>query len=399
MIRSVKKLITDQVDHIRLPEQAKILASADRRGLPNKAINIENAIQLAYTWLCQAQDATPDGGVSRDFSLVSGWATSYPETTGYIIPTFLELSARNNLPEANQRARKMLDWLVSIQFEEGGFQGGKADATPRVPVTFNTGQILLGLAAGRKVFGEIYQSPMLKAAIWLRDSLDEDGCWRRHPTPFAAPGEKAYETHVSWGLYEAARIEGEQGFQDAADRNVYWALTKQTQNGWFQDCCLENPSAPLTHTLGYVLRGVLEAYEFSSNADFLDAAKLTANGLLKAIDDNGYLPGRLKADWSPAVSWACLTGSVQIAYCWLRLFEITGDPAYLDAGKRANLYVRRTLSTDGDPHIVGGVRGSFPVDGDYGRFEFLNWAAKFFIDSHVKELSLNPASSAATAKK
>ena len=230
---------------------------------------------------------------------------------------------------------------------------------------------------------------MLKAATWLRDSLDEDGCWRRHPTPFAAPGEKAYETHVSWGLYEAARIEAEQGFQEAADRNIYWALTKQTQNGWFQDCCLENPSAPLTHTLGYVLRGVLEAYEFSGNPDFLNAAKLTANGLLNAIDDRGYLPGRLKADWSPAVSWACLTGSVQIAYCWLRLFEITGDPAFLNSGKRANLYVRRTLLTEGGPDVVGGVRGSFPVDGDYGRFEFLNWAAKFLIDSSIKELQLD----------
>jgi len=399
MIRSVKKLITDQVEHLRLPTQAKLIAQTDRRGLPSQAIDAEAAIHLAYNWLCQAQDATADGGVSRDYSLVSGWATSYPETTGYIIPTFLELSGRNNLPEAGIRARKMLDWLVSIQFADGGFQGGKADASPCVPVTFNTGQILIGLAAGCQTFGEEYRTPMFKAAIWLRDSLDEDGCWRRYPTPFAAPGEKAYETHVSWGLYEAARIENDKGFQEAADRNIYWALTKQNPNGWFDDCCLENPAAPLTHTLGYVLRGLLEAYEFSGNADFLNAAKLTADGLLTAIDDHGYLAGRLNADWSPAVPWVCLTGSVQIAYCWLRLFEITGNQIYLDAGRRANLYVRKTLMTDGDPSITGGVRGSFPVDGDYGRFEFLNWAAKFLIDSHIKELSLDPHLSISAAQK
>jgi len=389
MIRAVKKLISDQVEYIRLPEQARLIASADRRGLTNRAVDAEKAIQLAYSWLCRAQDAAPDGGVSRDFSLVSGWATPYPETTGYIIPTFIDLAERNDLPEAKQRAKRMLDWLVSIQFEEGGFQGGKADATPRVPVTFNTGQILIGLAAGRRTFGEMYHSPMSKAAIWLRDSLDDDGCWRRHPTPFAAPGEKAYETHVSWGLYEAARIEADKGFQEAADRNIYWALTKQNENGWFKDCCLKNPAAPLTHTLGYVLRGILEAYEFSGNADFLEAAKLTADGLLRASDNTGYLPGRLNPDWSPAVSWVCLTGSVQIAYCWLRLYEITGQEHFLEAGKRANHYVRRTLLIDGDPSVVGGIRGSFPVDGEYGRFEFLNWAAKFFIDSHLKELDLD----------
>jgi hypothetical protein len=31
------------------------------------------------------------------------------------------------------------------------------------------------------------------------------------------------------------------------------------------------------------------------------------------------------------------------------------------------------------------VKGSFPIDGDYGQFEYLNWATKFAIDSYTAE--------------
>src|SRR3546814_21159950 len=40
------------------------------------------------------------------------------------------------------------------------------------------------------------------------------------------------------------------------------------------------------------------------------------------------------------------------------------------------------------PDTSGGVKGAFPVDGDYGAFEYLNWAAKFTIDANRKELAL-----------
>jgi hypothetical protein len=34
-----------------------------------------------------------------------------------------------------------------------------------------------------------------------------------------------------------------------------------------------------------------------------------------------------------------------------------------------------------NPGLRGGIKGSFPFDGDYGRFEVLNWATKFFVDA------------------
>ncbi|EWY41277.1 hypothetical protein N825_27355 [Skermanella stibiiresistens SB22] len=339
-------------------------------------------------WLREAQDksASRDGGVARHFSLLEGWAASYPETTGYIVPTLIAQARLRGDDDLRQRARRMLDWLVSIQFSEGGFQGGVIGQTPRVPVTFNTGQILIGLAAGVAEFGDAYRPAMTKAADWLASSLDEDGCWRRFPTPFAKADDKSYETHVAWGLLEAARLDPARGWGEAALRQVRWAISRQRPNGWMADCCLEEPSRPLTHTLGYALRGILEASRFApEQGEFRSAGVRLADGLLGCVGSDGALPGRLTAEWKPAVDWVCLTGAVQVAHCWLMLYQDTGRADYKDAALRVNSHVRRTVDPAGPPETRGGVKGSFPVDGDYGTFEYLNWAAKFFIDASQLE--------------
>jgi hypothetical protein len=184
---------------------------------------------------------------------------------------------------------------------------------------------------------------------------------------------------------EAARMDPERGYGEAAMRNVRWALTKQRPNGSFADCCLTDPERPLTHTIGYVLRGVLEGYRFSGEQEFLAAALQTANGALSASRSDGFLPGRLSPDWKPAAKWACLTGSVQIAHCWLLLYQITNNTKFRDAAFRTNAYVRARVSLNGPAETRGGVKGSFPIDGEYGRFEYLNWACKFFIDANLLE--------------
>jgi hypothetical protein len=380
-----------------LPPAAAAVRRADRAGLPESDPGIERAVDEAIAWLARAQDCsrTQDGGVARHYCLLSGWGSSYPETTGYIVPTLLNIARIHGGPlaeEARRRARRMLDWLVSIQFPEGGFQGGLVDSTPVVPVTFNTGQILLGLASGAQAFGDPYREPMRRAADWLVATQDADGCWRRNPTPFAEPGEKAYETHVAWGLFEAARVESAGGrYADSALANVRWALGRQRPNGWFEDCCLSDPSQPLSHTIGYALRGLVEAYLFTRDSAVLGAARKTADGLLMAIREDGFLPGRMGPDWRGTVRWSCLTGTVQIAYCWFVLYQETGRPEYREAGRAANRYVRRTIKVDGPLETRGAVRGSFPVHGGYCTYQYPNWACKFFIDSHVLELEVRGA--------
>jgi len=393
-LRSVLKPLRSAQEHFILAAAAKQEARRDRAGLPDSDPGLEKAIDEGVSWLGRAQDhsSTHDGGVARHYSLIDGWGPSYPETTGYIVPTMLAYAKWKNDEEFRHRARRMLDWLLAIQLPSGGFQGGTVDDRPVVPTTFNTGQILLALASGVQEFGDSYRQSLRRAADWLVDTQDPDGCWRKYPSSFAEPGEKAYDTHVAWGLMEAARVEDRKAYGEAALANVQWALRQQQENGWFDKCCVLDHMQPFTHTIGYVLRGILEAYRFSKESSLLQAARKTADGLLSALKPDGFLPGRLDHQWQGTVSWACLTGTVQIAYCWLVLFQDTGDTRYRDAAFSANRYVRRTMRVDGPPSPRGGIKGSFPVDGGYGTYEYLNWACKFFVDSHMLEQTVRRSS-------
>jgi hypothetical protein len=355
---------------------------------------MERSIDETVKWLCRAQDntASEDDGVARHYSLTSGWGPSYPETTGYIVPTIIDTAKRCGDDQLLDRARRMLDWLLTIQMSDGAFQGGTIESRPIVPVVFNTGQILLGLAAGAEEFGEPYTTAMHRAARWLVAAQDEDGCWRTFQSPFAKRGERAYDAHVAWGIAEAARVGNEQAYGESAVRSVRWVMSKQNEKGWFSDCCLTDPQYPITHTLGYALRGMLEVYRYERDSDILAAAAKAADGILGAIRDDGFLPGRLDADWSGGDSWSCLTGNVQIASCLLILFQETGETRYREAGFALNRFVRRTQQFDVQQGKCGGVKGSFPVSGRYGTYEYLNWAAKFSVDSNWLESDIHEKS-------
>jgi hypothetical protein len=91
-------------------------------------------------------------------------------------------------------------------------------------------------------------------------------------------------------------------------------------------------------------------------------------------------------DFSGAVTWCCLTGSAQTSLVLSKLAAHTGDSRYREGARRINRYLmaRHDISSP-DPAIRGGLAGSWPVDGDYGRLMVLNWATKFLIDALLDE--------------
>lgn len=389
MLDGIRRRAVSVRDYLRLTPDARRERRRDLwRGLGDDP-GIDRAVEESVAWLCRAQDhsATADGGVARDYSLIAGWGPSYPETTGYIASLFLELADDLDDPSLRERARRMLDWLITLRLPGGGYGGGTVERARGGPaVTFNTGQILIGLAAGADRLGERYLEPMHEAASWLVASQDADGGWRRHPSPYARSPESTFDTHVAWGLLEAGRVGGAESYTEAALRNVRWALGRQAANGWFAGCCLSDSTRPLTHTLGYALRGVVEAWRHTADGACLEGARRAAWGLLTALDPvSGFLPGRLDRSWRGTVPWACLTGSVQIAGCWLLLYRETGDTRLRDAAYAANAFVRRTVAMDGGAQTRGAVKGSFPVSGEYGGYRYPNWAARFFIESNLLE--------------
>src|ERR1700690_747499 len=106
----------------------------ERRTSGDTDLPIDRTISEALAWIGRAQDKSrsADGGVARHYCLITGWGTSYPETTGYIVPTIIREGKALQYSALLERARKMLDWLVSIQMPGGGFRGGVASDGPAV---------------------------------------------------------------------------------------------------------------------------------------------------------------------------------------------------------------------------------------------------------------------------
>jgi len=77
-------------------------------------------LAAAADWLRRAQDATTDGGVAGRYRLRTGWSSSYPETTGYIVPTLLRLAERFG-EDYHDRAGRCIEFLKSVQLDCGAF--------------------------------------------------------------------------------------------------------------------------------------------------------------------------------------------------------------------------------------------------------------------------------------
>jgi hypothetical protein len=364
---------------------AKLLPK--RRATAN--LDPELALRAAAEWLSRAQDATDSGGVSAHYDATKRkWVGAYPETTGYIIPTFFRYAEFCGETAYRARAIRMAEWESDIQLPEGGVRAGTMDAAQIVPTIFNTGQVLFGwTAAWQQTRNERFRNSLIRAAEWLVAAQDEDGAWRRFASPFAAHELNTYNTRVAFGLAQAGKALGKQKYIDAAMRNVEWALTQMRPNGWLENNDLEDNSRPLTHTIAYATRGILEVGLIASNGAFVDAAARIARAVAQTQRDDGALPGRLNAGWRSAARWTCVTGNAQMAIVWQRIAHNAGDRSMLPAAEKANRFNMsvQDLSTP-DPGIRGGIPGSHPRGGGYMTNRYPNWAAKFFMDALMLQL-------------
>jgi hypothetical protein len=176
---------------------------------------------------------------------------------------------------------------------------------------------------------------------------------------------------------------------DAALDNADYAMRLQLPNGWFEQCCLSDPELPLLHTIAYTMQGLLGIGRLTGQADLIRAARRTADSLLDLMDENGFLPGTIDRRFKGAADYCCLTGSAQTSIVWAELYQITGSRRYRNAFQRVNRYLMSCHDTSSPALTVrGGMTGSWPVWGEYGRYKVLNWATKFFLDALLLEKQL-----------
>jgi uncharacterized protein YyaL (SSP411 family) len=372
-----------------MPRHARLILSDIGRPAAREQQPHERHLAGVMDWLVRAQDVRQGhgdaGGVSAGWSFEDGWLPSYPETTGYIIETFLAASRLLGRPELATRAGRMIDWELSLQQADGAFPGHFGEPGSH-PVIFNQGQILHGLVAG---YTQLGRQDCLEAAVrggrWMAAQQDGDGCWRRfehHDTLHV------YNTRATWALLATGLISRERALVEASRRNLDWALAQQTASGWYASNAFVPWRSPFTHTIAYAIRGFLECGVMLGEGRYLDSALSAGRALARVQRGDGWLAGTYRDGWVADAGYACLTGIAQMSLNWTRMAQVTGDETFRNAARAALAYLKTTHRLDDpDDAVRGGIAGSSPIWGDYSRFEYPNWAAKFFADALMMDMA------------
>ncbi len=382
---ALKKIITLPIRYKPWkPRHFRLIARDLMKSATQQPLAHETHLKAAIDWLCRAQDINQDGGVSAGWSFEDGWLPSYPETTGYIIETFLAAANIINSPELIERANRMIDWELSLQQADGAFPGHFGEAGSH-PVIFNTGQIMHGLVAG---YVQLNRQDCLEAAVragyWLLEQQDDDGCWRK----FEHNGvPHVYNTRGTWALVSTALLAGDNKLKESAIKNLDWALKQQTSSGWYQVNAFTPDKTPFTHTIAYAIRGFLESGILLNEPRYIDSALLAARGMAKVLRQDGWLAGTYGDNWQATAGYSCLTGVAQMSLNWTRLAQDCSAQDLKEPAQRAINYLKTQQKLDDkDAAVRGAIAGSSPIWGDYSRFEYPNWATKFYADAIMMDM-------------
>jgi hypothetical protein len=399
------RALTDAAGLLRAPERiiplfSKLASDELRTAFEHRhlysyaaaTIPTADALRLVVDWIFHAQ--RPDGGIAAYYSFLTGYSESYPEVTGYIIPTLYDFGHLTGNLVARHAAFLATDWLLSLQMTSGAFPGGlhasdgpDKDARPSV---FNTGQILQGLVrAHAETRTAIGNAKILKSAVaagdWLAAIQQADGSWTG-PAAYQRTAH-TYYSMVSWALAQLAAESGNARHAAAADRNIDWVLAHVKPSGWIDGINLHGHPAYL-HFIAYVIQGMLECGILRRRDDAIQAAAKPAWVLLRKFETHKRLLGTYEPDFRGGQRFACLTGNAQMSCVWLRLFEVTGDLRYLNVALKMNEMLKQLLPAKGRRGVVGGVAGSYPIWGAYQPMRFISWGCKFLADALMLEQRL-----------
>ena len=381
----VQKLVSDKV---RVTFEQRHLYSYSTTKRPSGDV-----LNSLLRWILDAQ--RPNGGIPAYYSLLTGYSESYPEVTGYIVPTLYDFARAAGDDGAVVAAERATRWLLSLQMSTGAFPAGlrgESTGDEAVPSVFNTGQILQGLV---RAHTETNRPEILQAAIaagnWLIEMQQANGSWSGPAAYQNAP--HTYYSMVGWALAELSERaadchhEYSQNYGLAAEKNLDWVLAHFQPGGWVDGINLRGHPNYL-HFIAYVLQGVLECGILRRRSDAIDAVAKSSWVLLRKFEAIKFLPGAFDTDFKNGERFTCLTGNAQMSCVWLRLYEVTDDLRYLNAALKMNEMLKQLIPQRARRGIVGGVSGSSPIWGRYQPLRYISWGCKFFADALLLEQRL-----------
>ncbi|MGK0366378.1 MAG: hypothetical protein ACI85O_003451 [Saprospiraceae bacterium] len=331
-------------------------------------------------WIQKSIDCNNGNGSSAFFSRyrhpLRGWSPAYPETTGYLIPTLFDYAEYLKEDKWRDYAVKCADWLLRVQRPSGGFPSNYED-NPKLSV-FNTAQILLGLLRTYEETGQaVYADACTRAYNWLLSGL-EDGIWNDHN--YISGYTPAYYTRVTWPMLLVCKKLNLAGEERLNEVNELF-IEKINPNYSIKDWSFFADKPAFTHTIAYTIRGFLEFSELSNNTQLLKKAKVCISNLISTKSKVGKTAGTYDENWKGDFSFTCVTGLFQLAIICFRLNEITGEAKWKKKGVDFMKEGNKAIPNIDPLTDKYAIPGSLPLTGNYMRFKYPNWAAKFYLDA------------------
>ena len=356
------------------------------------------AYDRAADWLLTSFEANKGRGSSawesRALHPLRGWAYPYPETTGYILPTLYDcLSWRASRFDTRvQRAiDRSVEWLLSLQMPSGAFPAGHVSPSGHCYLTtadylrrrkgplqesaFNSGQILRGLSRHFRETGSSETGAAVeRCADFLKRAVTADGRWSRDA--YAGSQSPAYFAYVSGALAEYGALAGDrEALACARLTTEAIAADVDAASGFIPRMGFGGSDEASTHTIGYTLHGLLECDRLVEDGAVIHGvARRAIDVVFRRSEVRKRMPGAFGPGWRADWSFVCLTGSFQLALCFVELYRRERDPRYLNAACRQFEMGRSSQASR------GAFAGSSPGYGPYMRFRYPNWAAKYFMD-------------------
>jgi hypothetical protein len=377
-------LTTDLLNRCAIRE-----ARCDKSGGHPLAQADQEHLLEALHWLMRAQDVIPYGGLSRGYSFgwnpyfpKKGWQPPHPRPTAEAVNTFFNCSTTMSRIDLLHRAVDLADWLVKIQMPSGAIRGGVLDEPPS-PEVLNTALAVTGwLRAWRETSAERFARATRRACDFLLGLQGKDAGARTRSFCAGEYSEAASRSTMGLALIQAGIVMEEYDYCAAGEKCMMQIIGRQQENGWFRGTRMDRSSDPLSQTIAMIVENVILSGLILDNSKYLQVATRTADALLNRFQEEGCLGGRMRSDWSMATSWSCLEGSGLMACVWLRLFHAAGEKKYLSAARQVIGVLERDQNRmTSNPGLRGGIKGSFPCDGDFGRYQTLSSATGQFINA------------------
>ena len=270
--------------------------------------------------------------------------------------------------------------------KEGKVKGGSLNKIENYSV-FDTGQVLRGLIEYFKISKNenILQNIKECADFICNSEIEKSG---RFSSSNLAKNSIKYidndtvNIYVALPLAQVSELLNDLKYKNLSKRILNYTITRQNQNGYFENADFYSKENTLTHNIGYIVEGLVETSLYFSDEVIFGKVNFTLNKLSEIIEKNKDLISRYDNNWKPVGKEICITGSAQIAISLLKSNNFKKNPTFeknaIQIIERLKEYQNNYIENFGGG--IGALWGSWPIGGSYQPFESINWANKFFID-------------------